>query len=42
MKAFILCLACVPVAVHYELPEVGAIMVIAGMCLVNVVKEKRT
>lgn len=42
MKAFIFCMALVPIAVHYELSEVGAILVIAGILLVNVIKEKRS
>lgn len=39
-KMFLLCTAMVPMAVHYELPELGAVLVIAGILFLNVVDKK--
>jgi hypothetical protein len=39
-KMFLLCTAMIPIAVHYELPEVGAMLVIASILFLNVVNNK--
>lgn len=39
-KMFLLCAAMIPMAAHYDLPEVGAMLVIASILFLNVVNDK--
>jgi hypothetical protein len=40
MKALILTMCCVPIASHYNLPELGAVLIMSGMFFVRVVTKK--
>jgi hypothetical protein len=40
MKALILTMCCVPIAAHYNLPELGAILIMSGVFFVQVVTKK--
>jgi hypothetical protein len=40
MKALIVTMLCVPIAAHYNLPELGAVLVMSGVFFVRVVTSK--
>lgn len=40
MKALILTMCCVPIAAHYNLPELGAVLIMSGVFFVRVVTKK--
>lgn len=40
MKALIITMCCVPIAAHYNLPELGAILIMSGVFFVRVVTSK--
>jgi hypothetical protein len=40
MRALVLTMLCVPIAAHYNLPELGAVLVMSGMFFVRVVTKK--
>jgi hypothetical protein len=40
MKALIVTMCCVPIAAHYNLPELGAILIMSGIFFVRVVTSK--
>lgn len=39
MKALILTMCCVPIAAHYNLPELGAVLILSGVLFIKQVRN---